>query len=103
MLGSIVAYTVNGFFVGFGPLFQVPVSLLPPPAADYGWYVVLGAASGLFAAILLVALYGVRDMFRRIPCRPHFKPAIGGLAVGFDRPGIASVVGRGLCSDPVRD
>lgn len=82
MLGSIVAYAVNGFFVGFRPLFEVPSKLMAPGAADYGWYVVLGAACGLVATILPVVFYTSRDLFRRLPCPSHFKPAIGGLGVG---------------------
>jgi CIC family chloride channel protein len=82
MLGSIVAYAVNGFFVGFRPLFDVPSKLAAPAIADYGWYVVLGAACGVVATILPMVFYTVRDLFRLIPCPPHFKPAIGGLGVG---------------------
>lgn len=82
MLGSIVAYAVNGLFVGFRPLFDVPSELAAPGIADYGWYVVLGAACGVVATILPMVFYTVRDLFRLIPCPPHFKPAIGGLGVG---------------------
>jgi CIC family chloride channel protein len=46
MVGSIVAYAVNGFFVGFRRLFDVPSTLAAPGTADYGWYIVLGAAWG---------------------------------------------------------
>ncbi len=77
-----MAYTVNGFFGGFGPLFAVPAKLATPGPADYAWYVVLGVACGLLATILPMVFYGVRDLFRLIPCPNHFKPAIGGLAVG---------------------
>ncbi|HTT64351.1 MAG TPA: chloride channel protein [Bryobacteraceae bacterium] len=82
MLGSVVAYAVNGFFVGFRPLFNVPATLAAPGAANYLWYVVLGAACGVVATILPMVFYSIRDLFRTIPCPPHFKPAIGGLAVG---------------------
>ena len=82
MLGSIVAYTVNGFFVGFRPLFDVPSKLAAPGSADYGWYVVLGVACGVVATILPVVFYTVRDLFRLIPWPAHIKPAIGGLGVG---------------------
>jgi chloride channel protein, CIC family len=82
MLGSIVAYAVNGFFVGFRPLFEVPSNLGSPAVGDYGWYAVLGIFSGLVGTALPIAFYGVRDLFHRLPCPPHFKPALGGLGVG---------------------
>ncbi|HXK06931.1 MAG TPA: chloride channel protein [Verrucomicrobiae bacterium] len=82
MLGSIVAYAINGIFVGFRPLFAVPPSLRVSSAAGYGWYIVLGVICGLVATILPLTLYTMRDIFHRIPCPPHFKPAIGGLGVG---------------------
>lgn len=82
MLASVVAYAVNGLFVGWRPLFQVPAVLGSAGLADYGWYVLLGAAAGLVGAILPMVFYQFRDAFREIPCPPHFKPAIGGLGVG---------------------
>jgi chloride channel protein, CIC family len=95
MLGSIVAYAINGFFVGFQPLFEVPAKLMPPRAGDYGWYIVLGIACGLVATILPMALYGVRDLFHRIPCPPHFKPAIAGLGVGLVAVAFPQLLGGG--------
>ena len=82
MLASVVAYAVNGLFVGWHPLFRVPATLGSPGFMDYGWYVLLGVASGFVATTLPVVFYGLRDAFRAIPCLPHFKPAIGGLGVG---------------------
>lgn len=95
MLGAIIAYAINGFFVGFQPLFAVPTNLIPGSAGDYGWYVVLGIACGLVATILPTALYRVRDLFRLIPCRPHFKPAIAGLGVGLVALAFPQVLGGG--------
>ncbi len=82
LLACIVAYAINGLFVGFQPLFSVPASLTAPGARAYGWYVLLGIFSGLVATVLPMALYGMRDLFHRISCPPFYKPAIGGLAVG---------------------
>jgi CIC family chloride channel protein len=82
MLGSIVAYAVNGLFVGFGPLFQVPSNMAVPKSGDYLWYLLLGAACGLVATVVPTVFYGVRDAFHRLPIPPHVKPAIGGLGVG---------------------
>jgi chloride channel protein, CIC family len=82
MLGSVVAYAINGLFVGWHPLFQVPSTLGSTAFADYGWYLLLGVASGLVSTALPNVFYRVRDAFQRIPCPPHFKPAIGALGVG---------------------
>ncbi len=95
LLASIVAYCINGWFVGFRPLFRVPVDLPAPTSAGYGWYAVLGLMSGLVAVILPATLYGVRDAFHRIPCPPHFKPAIGGLMVGLVAIALPQVLGGG--------
>lgn len=95
MLGSIVAYAVNGLFVGFRPLFDFPSKLAAPGLSDYAWYVVLGAACGIVATILPMVFYTVRDLFRRIPCPPHFKPAIGGLGVGLAALVLPQLLGGG--------
>jgi len=82
LLASVVAYAVNGIFFGLEPLFHVPAHLLQPDYRAYPWYVFLGLASGIVAAILPVVFYGMRDLFHAIPCPRIFKPAIGGLCVG---------------------
>ena len=82
LLASVVAYAVNGLFSGWSPLFQVPADLPPPTFFEYGWYIVLGMAAGVVAAIVPMVFYGIRDAFHRLPIPPHFKPAIGGLGVG---------------------
>ena len=95
LLGSVVAYSVSGLFVGFGPLFAVPADLIVPTAKDYGWYALLGIASGLVAAILPTVFYGTRDLFHRIPCPNHLKPAIGGAAVGLAALVLPQLLGGG--------
>ncbi|MFV0439111.1 MAG: chloride channel protein [Desulfopila sp.] len=82
MLASIVAYTVNGIFVGWQPLFNVPAGILQPDALGYLWYAVLGVIAGGVGLLLPEIFYRVRDLFKRIPLPPHIKPAIGGLGVG---------------------
>jgi CIC family chloride channel protein len=95
MLGSIVAYAVNGLFVGFRPLFHVPAALAPPTGGGFAWYIVLGLASGIAATIVPECLYRIRDLFRRIPCKPHFKPALGGLGVGLLALAFPQILGGG--------
>jgi len=81
MLSSAVAYTVNGAFVGFRPLFHVPA--IPTPSfRDYFWYAALGLAGGLIGTLLPEIFYKTRDLFRALPTPQWSKPAIGGLGVG---------------------
>jgi chloride channel protein, CIC family len=95
MIGSLVAYVVNGLFVGWTPLFQVPPGLAAPQFAEYAWYAVLGAASGVTATLLPVVFYGTRDIFHKLRIPPHIKPAIGGFGVGLLALALPQVLGGG--------
>jgi CIC family chloride channel protein len=75
MLASVVAYALNGFFVGWRPLFRVPGHLTLPHTLDNGWYVVLGIGAGLVATVVPVVFYGVRDAFRWLKLPAELKPA----------------------------
>ena len=82
MLASVVAYGVNGLFVGWQPLFHFPSSMIPLQPLRYVWFGVLGCASGLVATLLPVVFYRLRDAFRALPFPAAMNPAIGGLGVG---------------------
>ena len=94
MLASIVAYTINGLFVGFDPLFTVPPMGMPA-ASDYLWYIFLGVIAGVVASMLPSIFYYTRDAFHAIPIPPHFKPAIGGLMLGLMALWLPQVLGGG--------
>ena len=81
MCSSAVAYAVNGAFVGYRPLFQIPVTPMPT-WKNYGAYAALGIAAGLIGTLLPVVFYRVRDGFRALKMPLWMKPAIGGLGVG---------------------
>jgi CIC family chloride channel protein len=83
LLAAIVAYVVNGLFVGWQPLFSFPAGMVgtPHPSA-YVWYGVLGLCAAGVGTILPTVFYRLRDAFREIPIPATFKPAIGGLGVG---------------------
>ncbi|MDE3153848.1 MAG: chloride channel protein [Acidobacteriota bacterium] len=94
MIASVVAYAVNGLFVGWAPLFSVP-ALAPTSFVDYFWYLVLGLACGVMAALVPVVFYRLRDAFHRLPGPPHVKPALGGLALGLLALQLPQVLGGG--------
>jgi CIC family chloride channel protein len=95
MLASVVAYAVNGLFVGYQPLFHVPADLGITSFTDYVWYIILGVIAGLIATLLPTVFYGLRDAFHAIHIPPHFKPALGGLAVGLMALWLPQVLGGG--------
>ncbi|MFN2167464.1 MAG: chloride channel protein, partial [Anaerolineae bacterium] len=95
MLSSIVAYAVNGLFVGWQPLFIVPQDIAPPEAIGYLWYAALGVVSGLVGVVLPEVFYRVRDLFQAIRVPPHLKPAIGGAGLGLLALGLPQVLGGG--------
>jgi chloride channel protein, CIC family len=82
MLASVVAYGLNGLFVGWEPLFYFPASQRHLSAVGYAWFGVLGVAGGLIATLLPVVFYKLRDFFRSLPIPAALNPAIGGLGVG---------------------
>lgn len=79
LLASIIAYALNGVFVGWRPLFRVPGDLLLARSWDNAWYVVLGVSAGLVATMVPLVFYGARDAFRLLKIRAELKPALGGL------------------------
>lgn len=94
ILSSTVAYTVNGAFVGFRPLFDIP-HIPVPGIKEYGADVALGLVAGIFATALPQVFYGVRDLFRRLPIPLWTKPALGGLGVGLIALRLPQVLGGG--------
>ena len=95
MLAAVVAYAVNGLFVGYEPLFLVPAGISVPGFLDYGWYILLGVVAGAVGTLLPVVFYRVRDLFLALPVLPHVKPAIGGLGLGLMALWIPQVLGGG--------
>ena len=95
LIASIVAYSINGAFVGWKPLFEIPKSLPTPGPQDYVWYGVLGVASGLIATFLPFAFYKLRDAFRLLPISDKLKPALGALGVGLLALELPQVLGGG--------
>ncbi|MGA7794662.1 MAG: chloride channel protein [Candidatus Acidiferrales bacterium] len=95
MLASLVAYGVNGLFVGWQPLFHFPPDAMNLQPLHYAWFGVLGCASGLVATLLPVVFYRLRDAFRALPFPAAMNPAIGGLGVGLLALKFPQVLGGG--------
>jgi len=95
MLAAIIAYAVNGAFVGWQLLFAVPILTAPTRVESYGWYILLGAASGIVGTILPELFYRMRDGFHALPIPAWLKPAVGGLIVGLIALRLPQVLGGG--------
>jgi len=95
LIASMIAYAIEGAFVGWKPLFQVPQSLPTPSPPDYVWYAALGVASGLLATLLPFAFYKLRDAFHLLPMSNKLKPALGALGVGLLALEFPQVLGGG--------
>ncbi len=94
MISAVVAYAINGLFVGWAPLFQV-ANQAPPQFFEYLRFALLGIAAGVIATLLPMVFYSVRDGFKKLNIPPHFKPAIGGLIVGLIAIELPGVLGGG--------
>jgi CIC family chloride channel protein len=82
LVAAVVAYAVNGLFVGWVPLFALPSSLRFTQPVELVGFAVLGVLAGIVGAIEPSIFYGIRDLFRKLRIPRHFKPAIGGLLMG---------------------
>ena len=82
VVASVVAYAVNGLFVGWSPIFLFPQTVHFTQPITLVGYVILGVVAGVIGAIEPPVFYGIRDLFRAIRIPNHIKPAIGGLLMG---------------------
>src|SRR6185437_2761140 len=80
-VAALVAAAWRPFLVGTGPLF--PFHDLPQmPWWGLALCALAGIVAGLQSGLTTGCLYGVEDLFRRLPVHWMWWPAIGGLAVG---------------------
>ena len=82
MLSAIVAYVVNGWFVGWQSLFQVPTHLGRNGSSRLWLVYRTGPSKWRGCDALPEIFYRTRDLFAAIPIPVWIKPAIGGLALG---------------------
>jgi chloride channel protein, CIC family len=82
LISAVVAYAVNGLFVGWAPLFLLPSNLTFTRPVELLGYTILGVVAGTVGALEPPIFYGIRDVFVRLRVPRHLKPAIGGLLMG---------------------
>jgi CIC family chloride channel protein len=82
LVAAVVAYAVNGLFVGWTPIFLIPANLGFTRPIELLGFGLLGVAAGIVGAIEPSVFYGIRDLFHKLQTPNHVKPAIGGLLMG---------------------
>ena len=95
LFGALVSYTVPGFLFGWHSIFFISINHF-----SFSWkmlililiFSVIMSFVSLFVANFY---YYTRDFFRRIPIKPHFKPALGALIVGIIAIWYPQVLGGG--------
>ncbi len=94
LISAAVAYAIIGAFHGFTPLFILK-SVGIGSSYNLVWFAVLGLAAGVLGAVLPTVFYRIRDWFRGLHIPNHFKPAIGGLALGLIGIALPPLLGGG--------
>jgi len=85
-LASISAYCTFGVAFGWAPLFSLPEEVLKLYTFDNPWHLLPYLLLALFLVVLAMlytrSFYGLNYLFRRLPLRSHFKPALGAFLSG---------------------
>ncbi len=80
-VASAVAFAWRPFLIGSGALFPYATAVMMP-WWGLGLCVVAGLVAGAQSSVLTLVLYGVEDLFRRLPIHWMWWPALGGVVVG---------------------
>ncbi len=80
-LATVVATGVRHVLVGSAPVFPMP-PLVEPGGVALAFYVALGALIGLVSVATTRIVYGIEDLFEKLPIHWMWWPALGGVAVG---------------------
>ncbi|MBU0513297.1 MAG: chloride channel protein [Proteobacteria bacterium] len=95
IISSVVAYSLFTFVFGQEAIFDTPKFQFTNPL-ELLVYAVLGLVCAPLGILYIKVFYGARDhVFRKIRIPPHFKPALGGLGVGFIALFLPQVIGGG--------
>jgi CIC family chloride channel protein len=88
-LATVIAYSIFAVAyrpLGWKPLFALPAATDSVLTFDNPLQLVPYGVLALFLVVLAMlytrTFYGLTHLFHRIPCRPHFKPALGAFLTG---------------------
>src|SRR6185437_11636893 len=81
-LASATAGAARRYILGVGPLFPVPHhAIFLGPQGLLGC-VLAGVLAGILSLLLTYGIYGMEDLFKKLPIHWMWWPAMGGLAIG---------------------
>ncbi len=97
-LSSITAYCTFGLAFGWAPLFSVPPEVLGVLTFSQPLrlvsYLLLAVFMVVLAMLYTRSFYWLTYLFRRLPLRPHFKPAVGAFLTGLFGLGLYYALGQ---------
>ena len=82
IVACAVAAALRPLLFDPGPLFPAALPAALHVADELPWAAGIGLAAGLLSAVLTAMVYGVEDLFARLPLHWMWWPAIGGVIVG---------------------
>lgn len=94
LIASVVAFSIFGLHVGYGPLFGSHEAYGFQPS-DIGYYVVIGLLAGVIGRAYSTGFYGLTGLFRKVQLPKAIRPALAGLAVGTGALVIPQILGTG--------
>jgi CIC family chloride channel protein len=80
-IASVIGYCIFCLIFGWGSLFHSPSFKFTNPLSLV-FYSALAFVLVLFAKIYTEVFYRITAFFKNLKIKPHFKPAIGGMATG---------------------
>jgi len=95
LFGSLIAFVLTSFFFGWNPIFSIPSNLTTDNITFYIKMIIVGIFSGFISIVIPNIFYFIRDMFRNIKIKPHFKPMIGAFITGVIAINFPAVLGGG--------
>jgi CIC family chloride channel protein len=85
-LASVTAYCTFGLAFGWAPLFGLPPDVTAALTFENPWqlapYLLLALFMVVLAMVYTRSFYGLTHLFRQLPVRPHFRPAVGACLSG---------------------